>query len=141
MHTEPDPAPMIGFDGAADGTSVVVLARDPGGQWRIASSDGPDAAAIAGMATAIVARHDLPPRRFENGTGDDRPGLAEQVRAWMAENIPEPIDLNAWQQHVLDVIYAHSGPLDDAAAVHTAPRKTGLTEHLAQLIRARNVAH
>lgn len=55
---------MIGFDGSADDTSLVVMHRDHDGSWRVETTDGPDAAELARMATGIFGPHQL----------GDRPG-------------------------------------------------------------------
>lgn len=125
----------IGFDGSNDG-HVVVLARTPDGGWRI-TGDSPGPAELAEQVADLITRHNRPVRRWNEDAepGTEQPGLAEQVRAWMAENTPE-LDLDVWQQHILELAYQHTGPVL-TGPVYT-PRRNTLGQHIA---RSYSTAH
>jgi hypothetical protein len=118
--------PLIGFDGSTDDVSVVLLARTPDG-WRITGGAGP---APVDLVDALTGRHNRPARRWNDNPepGTVQPGLAEQVRAWMAEHTPE-IDVGAWQRHILDLVHQHTGPVL-TGPVYT-PRRNTLGQHIA----------
>lgn len=81
---------IIGFDGTTDETSLVVMSRAPGGQWRVQNTDGPDAAALAGMVAAPPAHR----------------GLAQQVNDWLDEHLGDEFKLDGEQRAFLERLYA-----------------------------------
>ncbi len=90
--------PIVGFDGAADDVTVVVLHRRSGA-WQLESTEGPAAAEMAAWIGEILARS----RRGAAG----HPGLAEQVNDWLAGH--SGIELDAGQQRLLQAVYAQRG--------------------------------
>lgn len=95
---------LIGFDGSADGdVSLVVLHREPGGGWRIESTEGPDAQAWSRLVTAAIAAH---PPTHRPPADTEQPTLTEQVNRWITEWSGEgQFVLTEWQTTMIEEIY------------------------------------
>lgn len=91
---DPTHETIIGFDGTADDTSLVVMSRTPGGQWQVEHTDGPDAGDLAAMLDAAIAT--TPAHR----------GLAQQAVEWLNEHLGDGVKLDATQRALIERLYS-----------------------------------
>lgn len=110
---------IVGFDGAAgDDTSLVVMHRGRDGTWRVESSDGPDADAIARIAAGIVDRAPRPDELPEWERTPVRWG--DLIAEWLDAHGAGPFELQQWQRDFLRRLQEHPDPPRSLIAAHIA---------------------
>jgi len=105
------PDPIIGFDGAAGDTSVVVMHRGPDGTWRVDTVDRLDQAEITRTAAGIFERVFRRSAHVRVRPHDQVVRAAqpwpELVEAWIAEHAGDPpLELTDEQRDLLAGFYA-----------------------------------
>ncbi len=107
------PEQIIGFDGSSSTDDVVVLARTPGGQWRIVHPEPADTSWI--------------PAAVERGMAVQHTGLARQVSEWLARHCGEHVELSDWQVAMVERAYSFAGFAGQAAAGRITHEPAALT--------------
>lgn len=109
--TTADNDTLIGFDGSADDTALVVLRRS-GDTWHVEHTEGPTTGWVADVIKQLAA------------TSPGREGVGRQAAAWVAaQHAGGPLRLDPWQISVLEHAYANPRPVFDAGRYEAAIRQ------------------